>query len=90
MKEIEDPVVGNFLLVRNKPNIFGVITETFHDEQLGLRIKMEWLTPLGEHHLLQTEDCAYPAFRKTNFYIYLDLKDTPQNRLFFHLKYTND
>ena len=88
MKEVKEPVVGNILQVRYNLEVYGVITEVFYDKY-GLNIKMEWITDIdNEEGWQRSEDAAYPMNLNTpNYYIYLDLKDTPQNRLLLRLKY---
>lgn len=88
MKEVADPIAGNILLVRNFLGNIGII-ESVYEEYGYLMVKMHWILNPAERQQTET-DHAYPIDSgRENFYIYLDCKDTPQNRLAVQLKYVN-
>lgn len=91
MKEVKDPIVGNLFVIRKRPSNYGTILAVYtHPDSYwasGLMIKIEWIKNDTDFH--STEDFAHPGkLGLENFYLYLDLKDIPQNRLIVNLKYS--
>lgn len=87
MKELADPVAGNLFYVRDDPVIYGRIESVFV-EYGETKIALHWIQrDGGEREYYFFEDLAYPPREFDNFYVYLDIEDTPKNRLAFQLKY---